>query len=321
MDTFYLIFQQTLMVAVAIAVVSIGGMFSERSGVVNIALEGIMIIGAFCGVMFIHVMQEMGSTMNPQIMLLCALACAGIGGAVLSLPLSYASINMKADQTIGGTALNIIAPAIVVFVAVSFIGTDNIQFTNEFLIRDGDMWLSNIPIIGDLFFTKTYITVYIGIAIWVIATFVLYKTKFGLRIRACGEHPQAADSVGISVYKIRYAGVSLSGMLGGMGGLMLIIATVGTYRGQVNGYGFLAISVLIFAQWKPKFILPAAIFFAFVNTIASFNSVIPGLKDLDIPLGVYRMLPYVATLVVLAFTSKKSRAPKAVGVPYDKGKR
>lgn len=320
MDVFYLIFQQTLMVAVAIAMVSLGGMFSERSGVVNIALEGIMVVGAFAGIIFIYVMQNAGSTMNPQIMLIIAMLFAALAGAIFSVLLAFASINMKADQTIGGTALNIMAPAIVLFLSRAIVGGKNVRFTNNFYLGES-LALSDIPIIGDLLFKNTYITVYVGILIWIAVMIILYKTKFGLRLRACGEHPQAADSVGINVYKMRYSGVIISGLLGGLGGLMLIIATVGTYSGTVSGYGFLAIAVVIFGQWKPKYIFPAAVFFAFMNTLASFNSVIPFMQTLGLSSSIYKMLPYITTLIILAFTSKKSKAPKAVGTPYDQGKR
>lgn len=320
MDVFYMICQQTIMVAVAITMVSLGGMFSERSGVINIALEGIMIIGAFCGMLFIKLIQDSGSTIHPQILLLIALAVAATAGGIYSLLLAFASINMKADQTIGGTALNIIAPAFAIFISRTIFGTKNIEILKNFFIRD-EIFLSKIPVIGDIFFKNTYITVYVGIIIWIIAIIVLYKTKFGLRLRSCGEHPQAADSVGINVYKMRYSGVIISGVLGGIGGLMFIICTVGSFGGSVLGYGFLALAVMIFGQWKPVNILLAAIFFALMGQIGSFYSAIPFLKNLGIPSDVYKMLPYIATLVVLAFTSKKSRAPKAEGVPYDKGER
>ena len=296
MVVFYAIFQQTLMVAIAILMVALGGMFSERSGIVNIALDGIMIIGAFCGMFFIKVIQTAGVAINPQILLLCALLIAAITGGLYSMFLAFAAINMKADQTIGGTALNMVAPALSIFLARTIIGGRNIDITQNFFIRDGDLFLSKIPIIGDLFFSNTYITIYVGLIIWAIVIFVLYKTKFGLRLRACGEHPQAADSVGINVYKMRYIGVGLSGVLAGIGGLM-------------------------FGQWKPVNILFAALFFAFMGQMSSFYVNIPFLVNLKIDPAIYKMLPYIATLIVLAFTSKKSRAPKAVGVPYDKGKR
>jgi len=176
-------------------------------------------------------------------------------------------------------------------------------------------------VLGELLFQNSYITTYLGFLVLIIASIVLYKTKFGLRLRACGEHPQAADSVGISVYKMRYAGVLLSGFLGGIGGLVFVIPTSTNFNASVAGYGFLALAVLIFGQWKPIRILYAALFFGLMKTIASAYSGIPFLARLGIPSYMYKMIPYIATLIVLAFTSKKSQAPKAAGVPYDKGKR
>lgn len=150
---------------------------------------------------------------------------------------------------------------------------------------------------------------------------MLYKTKFGLRLRACGEHPQAADSVGINVYKMRYAGVLISGALAGLGGLVFVIPTSTNFNATVSGYGFLALAVMIFGQWKPLRVLFAAFFFGLMKTIASAYSVIPLLSSLNIPSDVYKMIPFIATLIVLAFTSKSSQAPRAVAQPYDKGSR
>ena len=150
---------------------------------------------------------------------------------------------------------------------------------------------------------------------------VLYKTRFGLRLRACGEHPQAADSVGINVYRMRYAGTLISGALAGIGGLVFVIPTSTNFNATVSGYGFLALAVLIFGQWKPGRILFAALFFGLMKTIAATYSVIPGLVALNIPSDIYKMIPYIATLVVLAFTARNSQAPRAEGIPYDKGER
>ena len=184
--------------------------------------------------------------------------------------------------------------------------------------------LGDIPVIGQLFFQRTYITVYIGLALLAIVTVIFYKTRFGLRLRACGEHPHAADSVGINVYFMRYAGVSLSGILGGIGGFFYAVGiTDGNVSGHtgVAGFGFLALAVMIFGQWKPIRIFFAALFFAFLRTLAYSVSLIPFLANLGIDQTYYKMLPYVATMVVLAFTSKRSRAPKSAGIPYDKSER
>ena len=185
-----------------------------------------------------------------------------------------------------------------------------IQFTDTFQI-DKVPVLGDIPVIGPLFFQNCYITTYIGILIFLVAAFVIKKTRFGLRLRACGEHPGAADSVGVNVYKIRYSGVIISGVLAGIGGLVFVVPTSTNFNASVAGYGFLALAVLIFGQWRSNKIFLAA----------SAYSAIPVLKDLPIPNEIYKMIPYIATLVVLAFFSKNSQAPKAEGIPYDKGSR
>lgn len=321
MSTFYYLIQNTLPVAIPLLLVALGGMFSERSGVINIALEGIMLFGAFFGTLFVFNAQD--SNLNPQVILLIGMLVAAVSGFVYSLLLSFAAVTMKADQTITGTALNMMIPAAILLFAKMFFNSDGITTNVPFYIKEVPV-LSQIPVIGDLFFQKTYITVYIGILFLIISTIVFYKTKFGLRLRACGEHPQAADSVGINVYFMRYAGVSLSGVLGGIGGFFY---AVGVMDGNVNGhtgvagFGFLALAVLIFGQWKPIRIFFAALFFAFLRTLAYSIALIPFLNNLNINQTYYKMLPYVATMVVLAFTSKKSRAPKAEGIPYDKSQR
>jgi simple sugar transport system permease protein len=170
-------------------------------------------------------------------------------------------------------------------------------------------------------FQNTYLTTFLGFLILCFSTLLLYKTRFGLRLRSCGEHPQAADSVGINVYRMRYAGVMISGALAGLGGLVYIIPTSTQFNAEVSGYGFLALAVLIFGQWKPLRILAAAFFFGFMKAIASSYSGISFMKSIPIPSNVYKMVPYIATLIVLAFTSKKSQAPRAEGIPYDKGGR
>lgn len=321
METFYYLIQNMLPVAISLLLVALGGMFSERSGVINIALEGIMLFGAFFGALFVLTVQESG--MGPQTILLLGMLVAAVSGWIYSLLLSFAAVTMKANQTITGTSLNMLIPAAVLLFAKMFFNSDGITTNKSFYIRKVPV-LGDIPVIGQLFFQKTYITVYIGLVLLVISIIIFYKTKFGLRLRACGEHPQAADSVGINVYVMRYAGVSLSGILGGIGGFFYAVGiTDGNVSGHtgVAGFGFLALAVMIFGQWKPIRIFFAAMFFAFLRTLAYSVSLIPFLANLGIDQTYYKMLPYVATMVVLAFTSKRSRAPKAEGIPYDKSQR
>ncbi|MFZ2539896.1 MAG: ABC transporter permease [Oscillospiraceae bacterium] len=317
MQVIYFLVQQTMFFSIPLLIVALGGMFSERSGVVNIALEGLMIIGAFSGILFINIFQ---GVIQGQALLILALIVAAAAGMLFSLLHAYASINMKANQIISGTALNMLAPALAIFVARMIFNVQQVPFKNEFRIEKVKV-LGDIPIIGDLFFRNTYITTFLGFIILIIAYIVLFKTKFGLRLRACGEHPGAADSVGVNVQKIRYSGVLISGCLAGIGGVVFVIPTSTNFNATVAGYGFLALAVLIFGQWNPKKILMAAFLFGFMKTLSSAYSGIPMLNELGLPSVLYKIFPYVVTLIVLAFTSRKLVAPLALGNVYDKGSR
>lgn len=317
MSVIYFIFQQTMYFMIPLMIVALGAMFSERSGIINIALEGIMTMGAFTGILFIHFT---GGTMSGQMQLILAVLISMATGMFFSLFHGYASINMKANQVISGTALNMFAPAFAIFVARVIQGVQQVQFTNTFRITSVPI-LGRIPFIGPLLFQNAYITTYIGIAIFVLSTVVLYKTRFGLRLRSCGEHPQAADAAGINVYHMQYAGVLISGALVGLGGLVFVVPTSTNFNADVAGYGFLALAVLIFGQWKPVKIMLASLFFGLMKAVAAAYSGIPFLSSLGIPSYFYKMVPYIITLIVLVFTSKNSQAPKAEGVPYDKGQR
>lgn len=321
MSTVYYLIQNMLPVAVPLLLVALGGMFSEIGGVINIALEGIMLFGAFFGALFVLAVQNSG--MSPQTILLLGMLVAALAGLIYSLLLSFASVTMRANQVITGTSLNMLIPASILLFSKMAFKSDGITTRTNFYIRKMPL-LGDIPVLGPLFFQKTYLTVIIGLVFLIVAFIIYYNTKFGLRLRACGEHPQAADSVGINVHKMRYAGTSISGILAGVGGFFY---SVGVTDGNVNGhtgvagFGFLALAVMIFGQWKPIRIFVGALFFAFLRTLAYSVSLIPFLYNLGIDQTYYKMLPYVATMIVLAFTSKKSRAPKAEGIPYDKSQR
>jgi ABC-type uncharacterized transport system permease subunit len=321
MDTLYYLIQNTLPVAIPLLLVALGGMFSECSGIINIALEGIMLTGAFMGCLTVYFVQV--TSMNPQMILLIGMLVAALAGFLYSLLLSLAAVNMKADQTITGTSLNMLIPAAVLLVSKMYFNSDGVTTNINFYIREVPV-LSRIPVIGKMFFQNTYITVYIGVLLLIISTILFYKTRFGLRLRSCGEHPHAADSVGINVYHMRHKGVALSGILGGIGGFFYAVGVMdGNANGHtgVAGFGFLALAVMIFGQWRPIKIFFAALFFAFLRTLAYSIALIPFLDALNLNQTFYKMLPYAATMVVLAFTSKKSRAPKAEGIPYDKSQR
>ncbi len=317
MNTLYMVIQQAMFFTIPLLLVALGGMFSERSGIINIALEGIMIMGAFTGILFIHLTT---GKIRGQLQLILAIVISVATGIVFSLLHAFAAINLKADQTISGTALNMFAPAFAIFVARRITGTQQIQFSNTFRIASVPV-LGDIPVIGSMFFQNTYITTYLGFVILIVSIVVLFYTRFGLRLRSCGEHPQAADSVGIHVYHMQYAGVIISGALAGLGGLVFVVPTSTNFNASVAGYGFLALAVLIFGQWHPVKIFGASVFFGLMKTIAATYSAIPVLSTSGIPSYVYKMVPYLATLAVLMFTSKNSQAPKAEGIPYDKGAR
>ena len=311
-----LLLQYTLIFASVLLLVALGGCFSEHSGVINIGLEGIMVMGALGGALMMKFLPA--GTAAFVVVLLTVLASILLG-MIYSLLLAVAAVNFKADQTLVGTAMNLLGTAAAtVFVKAmnTAADPDNVSSTIQYL--DGrKAFLVNI---GGFEFNWCMLLAVIAL---VIAYVVLYKTRFGLRLCACGEHPQAADSVGINVYRMRYAGVLISGVLGGLGGIVYIIAGVSEWKFEngVAGFGFLALAVMIFGQWKPTRIALAALLFGFFRALGNVYSGFDLLSNLNLPSSVYDMLPYVISLVVLAFTSQKSRAPKAEGIPYDKGQR
>ena len=338
--------QQTLLYAVPLMIVALAGVFAERSGIINLALEGIMIFGAFIGVLFVRSMQSFdvftaavkaGDWMTLQGLEILAMLSAAAMGAIFSLLLSFASINLKADQTIGGTALNLMAPALVLFFVRLLANQNTLQMATGdaaswFMIKKSTFGIKknvDIGFLGETFIHKVYLATYLCIILFIVLSIILYKTRFGLRLRACGENPQAADSLGINVYHMRYAGTTISGALAGLGGFVYALTTANcTANGDVAGFGFLALAVMIFGNWKPGNIAAASLLFGLFKCIAAaYSSLdINGdgvylLTELGISSHLYRMLPYLVTMAVLAFTSKNSRAPKAEGIPYDKGTR
>ncbi|MCQ2591955.1 MAG: ABC transporter permease [Treponema sp.] len=311
-----LLIQYTLIYASVLILVALGGMFSERSGVINIGLEGIMVFGALGGAFILHFLP---AGTNGALIIVLTLLFSILAGMIFSVLLAVAAINFKADQTLVGTAMNMLATAAATVIVKSYNSgrtsgdnvsaiLDYIQNRKAFVFQALGMELNWYMVI----------TVLVLVAAWI----VLYKTRFGLRLQACGEFPQAAASVGINVFKMRYAGVFISGALGGIGGIIYITAANSQWDFVygVAGAGFLALAVMIFGQWKPVNIALSALLFGFFRAIADAYMGWDFLVKL-VPGEFYKMLPYIISLVVLAFTSKKSKAPKAEGVPYDKGAR
>ena len=312
-----LLLQYTLIFASVLLLVAVGGCFAERSGVVNIGLEGIMVIGALGGAL---VMKFLPVSVGAFPMVALTIVVSALFGLIFSLFLAVAAISFKADQTITGTAMNMLATAGAT-VAVKAMNTaasngndvsSDIAYTQAkdlFIVRMGSFEFNWFMLVAVVCLAISFV--------------MLYKTRFGLRLRSCGEHPQAAASVGIDVLKMRYAGVLISGLLGGLGGIVYITAGVSVWKFEngVAGFGFLAMAVMIFGGWHPLKIALAAILFGFLRALGNVYSGFDILMALNMPSVVYNMLPYIISLVVLAFASKKSRAPKAAGIPYDKGTR
>ena len=310
-----LLIQYTLIFSSVLILVALGGCISEHSGVINLGLEGIMVIGALGGALMMRFCQ----TESAFVMVLLVILAAAFFGLVYSALLGVACINFKADQTLVGTALNLLGTAAAtVFVKALNTSMNPDDHSSEIeYVRARKMFITNIN--G---FEFNWFMLIAVIAVIVVAV-MLYRTRFGLRLMACGEHPQAADSVGINVYKMRWAGVLLSGILGGLGGICYILAGVSIWKFEngVAGFGFLALAVMIFGPWKPGRIALAALLFGLFRALSNTYVGFPSLAALNLPGNVYNMMPYIVSLIVLALTSKNSRAPKAEGIPYDKGSR
>ncbi len=311
-----LLIQYTLIFASVLTLVALGGCISEHSGVINLGLEGIMIMGALGGAL---TLKYISPNTPAFIILLVVILAAMFCGAVYSLLLAIACIFFKADQTLVGTALNMLAAAAATVIVKSINiaeNPDNVSSTVQY-VRTKNALVTNI---GSVQFN---LFIPVAVIALIFAYVMLYKTRFGLRLMACGEHPQAAASVGINVFKMRMAGVLLSGVLAGIGGIVYITAGVSEWKFEVGvaGFGFLALAVMIFGQWKPVNIGLAALLFGFFRALSNVYSGFDLLSSLNIPGSVYNMMPYIISLVVLAFTSSRSRAPKAEGIPYDKSTR
>ncbi|MBQ5487741.1 MAG: ABC transporter permease [Clostridia bacterium] len=319
LEQYTLLVQYTLIFASVLMLVALGGCFSEHSGVINLGLEGIMVIGALGGALMMFFLQDKVSGFPMVVLTLLAAILSGVAYSAL---LGVACINFKADQTIIGTALNLLGAAAATVIVKAVNSKQFGKPDDSLAYRVGRSSFTSSFTIGNTNFEFNWFMV-IAVVMLIIAIIVLYKTKFGLRLMACGEHPQAAASVGVSVFKMRWAGVLISGAYGGLGGICYIMAGGGTWHFSygVAGFGFLSLAVMIFGQWKPYRIALAALLFGFFRALSNVNGSISLLSQLNLPPTVYNMLPYIVSLIVLAFTSKKSRAPKAEGIPYDKGMR
>ena len=289
-----------MMLAAPILIIATGGMICERSGVTNVGLDGLMSIGA-CTAAIVHQLMEAAGV--GRISLTVALLVAALVSMLISVLHAIASVDLKADQTISGTGINLLAAGITVFACQRIYGTDRSTEFKMGMVKDG---------------LGFYPTLYIAIVVVVLAWFLLYKTPFGMHLRACGEHPAAADSVGINVRRIRYIGVLSSGFLGGLaGGCAVLTQTIQYTNTFVNGRGFIALAAVAFGRWTPLGVTGASLLFGTSLALSTISAMTPALKA--IPTQVFNIIPYLVTLIALVIFSGRDYASKAVGIPYEKG--
>lgn len=316
LEVLYFIVPSAIFYAAPLILVAIGGVFSERSGVINIGLEGLMVIGAFVGILFNLLFADTFGNATPWVALIAAMVAA----LLLSLVHAVASISFRADQTVSGVAINLLAIALSLYLVKKIFGKGQTDFITERFTRYDFPFLSDIPFIGPMFFTKIYNTSFLAIIIAIIAWFVIYKTPFGLRLRSVGEHPMAADTMGINVNRMRYIAVMISGALAGIGGAIYAQTISGDFgHATINGQGFMALAAMIFGKWHPLGAMGAALFFGLAQALSIASSSIPVIQD--IPNVFLLILPYVLTIFALAGFIGRANAPKANGIPYIKGQR
>jgi general nucleoside transport system permease protein len=315
-DILQIIIPSAIFFAAPLIFTALGGVFSERSGVVNIGLEGLMVIGAFVGVVFNLTFAEQFGELTPWLALLAAM----IVGAIFSLLHAVASISFRADQVVSGVAINFLAIGLALFLVKKMYGkgqTDQIQVGFD---KIDIPVLSDIPVIGPLFFENGYVPSYIAIVLAFVVWYVIFKTPFGLRLRSVGEHPMAADTMGINVARMRYIAVMLSGALAGIGGAVYAtIISRDFSHATISGHGFMALAAMIFGKWHPLGAMGAALFFGFAQSLSIVGQTIPFLKD--VPTVYLLIAPYVLTILALTGFIGRADAPKALGTPYIKGKR
>ncbi|CRK80458.1 ABC transporter permease [Neobacillus massiliamazoniensis] len=316
MQILMIIIPSTLLWAAPLVFTSLGGVFSERSGVVNIGLEGLMWIGAFTSIVFNLTFVNVFGNATPWVALLVAM----IAGAIFSLLHAVASITFRADHTVSGVAINLLASGLTLFLVKFIYNKGETDIIQKGFSKIDIPVLKDIPVIGQIFFQNTYWVSYIAIIVAFIVWYIIYKTPFGLRLRSVGEHPMAADTMGINVTKMRYIGVILSGAFGGIGGAVYAQAISSNFsHSTISGQGFMALAAMIFGKWHPLGAMGAAVFFGFAQSLSIIGSSLPFLKDIP---SVYLLIaPYVLTILALTGFIGRAEAPKADGVHYIKGSR
>lgn len=311
-----IVVSSTLVYSAPLIFTALGGTFSERSGVVNVGLEGIMVMGAFSACVFNLFTADILGGLTPWV----ALLVGGATGVIFSLLHAVATINWRADHIVSGTVINLMAPALAVFLTrLIFDDRGQTDIIAERFGKFSFPVLKDIPVIGDIFFKDTSAPAYVAILVAFVSYLIIFKTKFGLRLRAVGENPQAADTLGINVYRMKYAGVLISGFLGGIGGAVLVQSVSSQFsRATITGQGFIAMAAMIFGKWNPIGAMVAALFFGLAQSLGVIGPDIPGLEN--VPAVYWQVAPYILTVIVLVLFIGSSKAPKAIGKTYIKSK-
>lgn len=308
-----LVISSTLVYSAPLIFTALGGTFSERAGVVNVGLEGTMIMGAFAGVVFNLTFAGQFGGLTPWLGLLAG----AVIGLIFSLLHAVATVTLRADHIVSGTVMNLMAPALGVYLIKLMYGKGQTSMIAENFGYWNVPVLSKIPVIGTIFFTKTSSTAWVAIIIAFVASWVLFKTRFGLRLRSVGENPQAADTLGLNVYALRYTGVLISGVLGGIGGALFAQSIAGNFSAStIVGQGFMSMAAMIFGRWNPVGAMAAALFFGFSQSMAIVGAQLPVLNQ--VPSVYLQVAPYVFTVLILVVFFAKSKAPAADGVNYIK---
>lgn len=316
LDILYFIVPISIAYAAPLIFTAIGGVFSERSGVINIGLEGLMVMGAFVGIVFNLFFVDTFGAWTPWVSILAAMLVS----AIFSLMHAVASISFRADQVVSGVAINLLGIAIALFSVKMIYGKGQTDFIQEKIPRFNIPFLQDIPVLGPMFFKSVYGSSILAVVIAILAWFIIFKTPFGLRLRSVGEHPMAADTMGIKVNRIRYIAVIISGGLAGMGGAVYAQTMTNDFgHATINGQGFMALAAMIFGKWHPIGAMGAALFFGFAQALAISSSGIPFMQN--IPSVFLYILPYALTIIALAGFIGKANGPKAIGDPYIKGSR
>ena len=303
-------------------IMAIGGIYCEKSGIINLSLEGLQGVGAFVGA-FVAVLLASFSDVNPLAIYYLSILFAVIGGVVYSLLHALLCIRFKANQVISGVVINILAMSLTMFLTKFLNKSIFMAASDKFVLgvspRISVPVLSDIPVIG-YFFTNLYPFEIIIVVIAIIAWYVLYKTRYGMNLRACGDNPHAVDAAGGNVGRVRLIAVMVSGGLSGLAGISFAYSISANFSGAIYvGYGYLAIAAMIFGNWAILPTLFSCLFFGFARSSGYF---IVELLELESSYSDLVMtIPYVATLILLIFFSKYNRAPRALGEIYDKGKR